>query len=53
MPGDTKGDHRKKKGALVKRRKLPHGKDKKIFSKQAKPHIRNMVQGVMRGGIRF
>lgn len=36
----------------MKRRPLSKGKDRKVFSKTAKPHAANTTTFVMRGGIR-
>lgn len=36
----------------MKRRRLSHGRDRKVFSRTAKQHPGNTIRSVMRGGIR-
>lgn len=36
----------------MKRQKMNHAKDRKVFQRTSKPHKSNTVQYVMRGGIR-
>lgn len=48
MPTDTM----LKKGANMRRSKVPKRTDRKVFRQTSKPHPANTVKSVMRGGIR-